>query len=194
MIPVIAYAFDQFQTLDFFGPVDVLGSFPEFPVSFYSERGGLIKSAQGVPLLTRPVSEAPEKGIFFLPGGMGTRPLVHQPDSLAVITRQVERCCWCLSVCTGSAVLAKCGVLDGKKATTNKRAFDWVRENGPLVNWERHSRWSVDGKFYTSSGVSAGIDMALGFVSDRFGRDRALETACRMEYLWHENRFDDSFA
>ena len=62
---------------------------------------------------------------------------------------------WCLSVCTGSAVFAACGLLDGKTATSNKKAFDWVCTCGPAVKWEKEPRFCKDGKFYTSAGVSA---------------------------------------
>ena len=63
-----------------------------------------------------------------------------------------------MSVCTGSALLARAGVLDGLKATTNKRAFDWVRSQGPRVTWMPRARWVQDGSVFTSSGVSAGMD------------------------------------
>lgn len=72
---------------------------------------------------------------------------------------------FCLSICTGSALLAKCGVLNNIKATSNKKALEWVKQTNENVIWIDKARWVVDGKFYTSSGVSAGMDMALGFVS-----------------------------
>ena len=65
------------------------------------------------------------------------------------------------TVCTGSALLARTGRLDGIAATSNKAAFAWVMEQGPKVDWKPEARWVEDGKFMTSSGVSAGMDMAL---------------------------------
>ena len=73
-----------------------------------------------------------------------------------------------LSICTGSALLAKSGVLDKRNATSNKKALDWVRSISQNVNWIKKARWVVDEKYYTSSGVSAGMDMSLGFISDLF--------------------------
>ena len=98
-----------------------------------------------------------------------------------------------LSVCTGSALLARTGLLDNRVATSNKRAFDWVVTQGTEVNWQRKSRWTVDGKYYTSSGVSAGIDMTLGFLSDRHGYAFAKNVAEEVEYLWTENKEWDPF-
>ena len=57
---------------------------------------------------------------------------------------------------------------------------------GPKVRWERNARWTKDGKFYTAAGVSAGMDMALGFVTDRFGKGKALSLAESMEYRWND--------
>jgi transcriptional regulator GlxA family with amidase domain len=61
------------------------------------------------------------------------------------------------------------------------------------VRWEKRARWVADGKYYTSSGVSAGIDMALGFIEERHGQKKALETAKQIEYLWNEDRGNDPF-
>lgn len=82
-----------------------------------------------------------------------------------------------MSVCTGSALLAKTGMLDGKDATTNKRAYNWVIQQNSNIKWIKEARWVQDGNIYTSSGVSAGIDMALGFVADNFGIEKAEEIA-----------------
>ena len=101
---------------------------------------------------------------------------------------------YCLAICTGSALLAKTGLLDGRKATSNKRAFDWVKSVNTKVNWIQKARWIVDGKFYTSAGVAAGMDMTLGFVADIVGRSTADETARAMEYVWNSDKCNDSFA
>lgn len=100
---------------------------------------------------------------------------------------------FCLSICTGSALLAKCGVLNNIKATSNKKALEWVKQTNENVIWIDKARWVVDGKFYTSSGVSAGMDMALGFVSDQFGKDKAYEISEFIEYIWNEDKSKDTF-
>ena len=70
----------------------------------------------------------------------------------------------------------------------------WVKEQGPDVLWENRARWVADGKFFTSSGISAGIDMALDFVRARLGEPAALEIAERMEYLWNSESTNDPYA
>ena len=72
--------------------------------------------------------------------------------------------------------------------------MDWVVSVNPAVNWVHRARWVVDGKFYTSSGVSAGIDMALGFLADRLGQEAAEEAALGAEYLWNRDSDHDPFA
>jgi transcriptional regulator GlxA family with amidase domain len=98
------------------------------------------------------------------------------------------------SVCTGSALLAKAGLLDGKRATSTKLAFAWVVKQGPRVKWIRKARWVQDGNVFTSSGVSAGMDMALGVIQHIFGLDTALGVARRAEYIWNEDKSFDPFA
>ena len=113
---------------------------------------------------------------------------------LSRLKMAVEKAEFVLSICTGAALLARCGLLDGKKATSNKMALDWVKSTGAAVYWQERARWVTDGKFYTSSGVSAGIDMALGFVEDQWGRAQAEWIARRIEYLWNDKKENDPFA
>ena len=191
-VDVNVLLFDGFETLDAFGPVEVLGRVGGYRMRFLSHGGGTAASAQGVPVATEPA--APFRGVLLVPGGQGTRTLVDDGDFLELLRGMAERADFCLSVCTGSALLGRCGALDGRRATSNKRAMEWVRSVRDAVRWVDEARWVVDGKFYTSSGISAGMDMALGFAADRHGRERALEAARRMEYLWNEDSARDPFA
>jgi transcriptional regulator GlxA family with amidase domain len=96
-------------------------------------------------------------------------------------------------VCTGSALAAQAGVLDGKKATTNKFTWEYVTGLNDRVGWVRKARWVVDGNVYTSSGISAGIDATLAFVENTYSRAVAEQVARRMEYTRIENSEDDPF-
>ena len=98
------------------------------------------------------------------------------------------------SVCTGSALLARAGLLDGRKATSNKKAFEWAVSQGPNVTWVREARWIEDGRLFTSSGVSAGMDMTLGLIQRLFDRNTSLQIAKDAEYTWHEDSSIDPFA
>ncbi|KAG0006190.1 hypothetical protein BGZ65_009123 [Modicella reniformis] len=99
-----------------------------------------------------------------------------------------------MPVCTGPGILAKFGLIDGYKATTNKAAFEWAACEGPNVNWVKRARWVQDGKFVTSSGVSAGIDAALYIVSELTNIANAEAVAREIEYSWHRNAEEDPFA
>ena len=192
--------FDGYETLDAMGPIEFLHRVPDVRMRYISvagasENGGsLVRSAQGFTLKTEIVESLPPGSILLIPGGIGTRSLVMNNLFLQNLAKLVQQSQTCLTVCTGAALLAATGVLDGKPATTNKRAFEWVRGTRPQVGWRQKARWVSTEKFYTSSGVSAGMDMTLGFIADRWGLETAQEIASRCEYLWQNDPDTDPFA
>jgi transcriptional regulator GlxA family with amidase domain len=99
-----------------------------------------------------------------------------------------------MSVCSGSAILAKAGLLDGRRATSNKRYFSLAEGAGPKVQWVRRARWVDDGNRVTSSGVSAGIDMSLAVIERLYGAKTAESLADGTEYQWHRDADNDPFA
>ncbi|MBT0394707.1 DJ-1/PfpI family protein [Morganella morganii] len=185
--------FDDFETLDVFGPAEIFGRSPHYTLNYCSLSGGVITSSQGVQIITT-VFEPEKTALMLVPGGQGTRRLVNDENMLPVLRTAAQHAQWCLSVCTGSALLAAAGVLDGRQATSNKRAWQWVTSLSAQVNWVKKARWCADGRFYTSSGVSAGTDMALAFIADRHGEAAAEEIAQHIEYRWHNDAGDDPFA
>lgn len=185
--------FDDFETLDVFGPAEIFGRSPHYTLNYCSLSGGVITSSQGAQIITT-VFEPEKTALMLVPGGQGTRRLVSDESMLAALRTAAQHAQWCLSVCTGSALLAAAGVLDGRRATSNKRAWQWVTSLSAQVNWVKKARWCADGRFYTSSGVSAGTDMALAFIADRHGEAAAEEIAQHIEYRWHNDAGDDPFA
>ncbi len=186
--------FDDFETLDVFGPVEIFGHGPEYTLRYVSAEGGVVKSRHGAEIMTEPIVNADFSAILLIPGGFGTRPLVDDFAYIEELTEIAAQSAFCLTVCTGSGLLAKTGLLDGRRATSNKRAFAWAKSVNPAVDWVEHARWVRDGKFYTSSGVSAGMDMALGFIADRLGIEQAGEIASAIEYIWNTDKDNDPFA
>lgn len=188
--------FDYFETLDVFGPVEICGRLPEhFTMDYYSLGGGLKTSTQGVSIPTRKLPSADtDFDLLFVPGGKGTRTEIDNNELIVMLKKLAIQSKYTLTVCTGSALLAATGLLDGKIATSNKRAFDWVKSTRRQVQWKGKARWTADGKFYTSSGISAGMDMALGFVRDILGGECAERIAAEMEYQWNPDPDDDPFA
>jgi len=187
--------FDEFESLDAFGPAEIFGRLKEqYKVTFYSQAGGSVRNSHGVEIITQILgNNIKDLEIFLIPGGYGTRKEVDNRRLIDLIRQVSESARYTLTVCTGSALLAKTGLLDGKKATSNKRAFSWAITCGPDVQWIKKARWTIDGKYYTSSGVSAGMDMTLGFLSDLHGEAFAREVARQIEFDWQENKDDDKF-
>lgn len=186
--------FPDFETLDAFGPVEVLGHISDYVPRYVSPGGGIVHSRQKLPVMTEALGDADTNGILLVPGGQGTRPLVTDQEFIKLLGNAAERSAFCLTVCTGSALLARTSLLNGRRATSNKRAFDWVRGLNSAVHWAEHARWVSDGKYYTSSGVSAGMDMALGFIADQFGTRRAQDIARHIEYIWNSDQTADPFS
>lgn len=177
--------FDEFETLDVFGPVEIFGSVDNYKTSFYSLKGGSKKSSQGYSIKTTALSCLNDNlDIFLIPGGFGTRTEVSNQQLIIEIKRVSELSTHVLTVCTGSALLAVTGLLDNLKATTNKNAYNWVISNRSQVKWDNDARWTKDGKYYCSAGVSAGIDMTLHFISDTIGSEIAEKIASDCEYNW----------
>jgi transcriptional regulator GlxA family with amidase domain len=167
----------------------------DFEIRLIAEQAAAVSSTQGPrSVIDDRFSDDRAYEILLVPGGMGTRREVGNKLLLDWLARAAERAEIVASVCTGSALLAKAGLLDGRSATTNKRAFDWVATQGPAVHWQRRARWVEDGKFFTSSGVSAGTDMALALVARLCGIAKAREAAHWAEYTWNEDSANDPFA
>ena len=133
------------------------------------------------------LAEALSIDLLLIPGGIGTRALVENKGFLDLLQTVAQDTSFVACICTGSALLAKTGLLDGHRATSNKIAFDWVRQQAPEVYWIRKARWVEDGRFWTSSGISAGIDMTLGLIGHLYGRETSLDVARRAEYFWNED-------
>ncbi|WP_234974115.1 DJ-1/PfpI family protein [Xanthomonas perforans] len=159
------------------------------------ERVGAVASSAGPTVAVEcALDSAPPVDILMVPGGMGTRREVDNAALVAGIARLAHTAPHVTSICTGAALLARAGLLYGRRATTNKRAFAWVTSQGPKAEWVKRARWVEDGHLFTSSGVSAGTDMALALIAKIFGHDAAKEVASIAEYVWNEDAGDDPFA
>ncbi|MDO5055049.1 MAG: DJ-1/PfpI family protein [Pasteurella oralis] len=186
--------FDDYETLDLMGPVEFLFRIPNVQLHYISMQGGLIKSRQGFAIQTVSISYLPEHSVLVVPGGQGTRELVKGESFLAWLNQLVKSAQYCLAICTGSVLLAATSQLTHKLATSNKLAFEWVRQVNPDVRWKAVARWVRDDKFYTSSGISAGMDMTLGFIRDHYGEELARQIANQTEYVWNDDPEKDEFA
>ena len=134
---VTTVLFDGFEPLDVFGPLELFGQLPDqFRLVLAGPGGAPVRSAHGTPVGTDVSYEtAPSPDIVLVPGGRGTRPLVKDPAFLAWLARWAGPAKLVTSVCTGSALLAAAGLLDGYRATSNKRAFAWREQARGPSGW-----------------------------------------------------------
>jgi putative intracellular protease/amidase len=191
-----AILYPGFELLDLYGPLEMFGSLgPDVPIVTVAEQAGPVRSAQGPETVaTYGFDTCPELDLMLLPGGIGTLEQLGNEKMLAFLRAKAADAEVTMSVCSGSAILAKAGLLDGLRATSNKVFFDLARSQSHAVDWAEAARWVDAGRFVTSSGVSAGTDMALAVIARLFGAERAEAVAVVTEYQWHRDADSDPFA
>ncbi|HKO59063.1 MAG TPA: DJ-1/PfpI family protein [Thermoanaerobaculia bacterium] len=193
--------FDDFEPLDVWGFAEAFTiarfvgkdrserPFP-FEVVFIAAEKRPIRSSNGpkaMPDYDLGEASAEAFDVLMVPGGMGTRTIINDQPLLEWLVAMDKRVAIMASVCTGAALLAKAGLLDGRPAATNHAAFAWVVQQGPDVLWDSVSRWVDAGHYVTSAGVSAGTDMAFHLVSRLAGRAVAENAVRAAEYDWHRD-------
>ncbi|MEG3617749.1 DJ-1/PfpI family protein [Magnetovibrio sp. PR-2] len=191
-----ALIFPDFELLDLFGPLEMFGMLPNnFELKLVSQSGVHVQSKQGPCVLADATfKDMTDFDVILVPGGKGTRHEINNQALLNWLKERAHAAQWVLTVCTGSALLAKTGLLDGRSATTNKLAFDWVVGNRPQVKWQHKARWAEDGKFFTSSGVSAGMDMSLAAIARMHDIETAEQITNWAEYNWNRDHACDPYA
>ncbi|TMW55933.1 hypothetical protein Poli38472_008581 [Pythium oligandrum] len=194
--------YQDVTTLDFVGPAtyfEFLGVVSDHKVNIFTiadKAGGPVQPVNLIPLeASLSIDEAPFKwDVLLVPGGLGAASVVNNKKMLEYVRQAASQSTDVLMVCTGSRIMSATGLLDGKNATTNKSQFDEISELYPHVNWIHQARWVVDGKWWTSSGVSAGIDMGYAYFCAKFGTDVATKVVRTMEYVPNTDSSNDPFA
>ena len=191
-----AVVFPGFELLDMYGPLEMFGLLEdELELRMVAETSDPVECGMGPKtVVDDQLSDGVQYDILLLPGGPGTRREVKNDTFHDWLRDQAEGTELVTSVCTGSTILAAAGLLDGRRATTNKDAFAWATSFGAKVDWQRQARWVEDGKFFTASGVSAGMDMSLAVIARLFGTDMAEQVTVWAEYDWHRDPAWDPFA
>ena len=181
--------FSNVEELDAVGPWEVFGhwtqTYPEdgWQVFTFSRDGRPVRCAKGLTITPdHAYSEAPRCDVLLYPGGQGTRVLLRDEDELAWVREQRATVELMTSVCTGSLVYAAAGLLAGRPATTHWGALDELAALDPSIEIRGEARFVDDGDIVTSSGVSAGIDMALHLVARLAGVDRARQVRRGIQY------------
>lgn len=191
VIRVAILLFDGVELLDFSGPYEVFSAArlsQDAPgrlmeVFTVAEHEGPIICRNGLVVIpSYAMNNAPVADILVIPGGHGTRTAVNRTALIAWIAAQSARAQLTTSVCTGSFLLARAGLLDGRPVTTHWASIERLRTDFPKLDVRENQRWVDAGGIITSAGISAGIDMALYILARFYGPDVAEVTARAMEY------------
>jgi len=206
------FVFDGFEPIDVFGFAEpfAIARFPgqryftklrcPFETVLIAQKVEPVKSMNGpmvMPDWDFEQARHQPLDVLMVPGGGGTKELLDDQNVLNWMYEMNERVMKkevriMASVCTGAAVLAKCGFLDGLPAATNHASFAWVAGYGPAVLWDNVARWVDAGKYVSSAGVSAGTDLGFYLVSRLAGRAVAETAAISAEYDWHRDPYQST--
>ncbi len=195
---VAIFLFNEVEVLDFAGPFEVfsvagLRTLPEAPFEVFTvAQFETIEARNHLTIKpTYTIANAPKADIILIPGGggiradgtpFGSRREMNNSIVLKWVKEQAAHAKLVLSVCTGSLILGKAGLLEGFEATTHFKALDGLREISDRIQVKENVRFIDNGTVITSAGISAGIDMSLYTVGKLFGKEVADETAKYMQY------------
>jgi len=190
MIKVGILIFDEVEVLDFAGPFEVFSITTDnneaklFNVSIIAENNRIINARNGLKVLPDySLQDAKEIDVLIIPGGFGAETVEFKNKVLLEwIIETNQKTIITASVCTGAIILAETKLLDNRKATTHWMDTDRLKNDYPAIQVVTNTKYVEDGKFITSGGISAGINMSLYIVGKLFGKETAVDTAKRMEY------------
>jgi len=193
------FVFPDVEVLDFAGPYEVFTTASRvfkrtkpqgeaaFEVFTIGNRNQPLKARAGLPVLPEfSFENHPPIDLLIVPGGVVNAEL-EKPEVIRWIASVAARARLTASVCTGAFLLARAGLLDGKRATTHWEDIADLRRDYPQIEVLAGQRWVDEGDVVTSGGISAGIDMSLHLVERLAGRELAIKTATQMEFRWVES-------
>lgn len=152
-----------------------------YTIDFLSEFGGPVDNSLGISIATNPIGQSRFDTLIF---GSGTGYQPPQPAIVDFARGAIEQTRRIASICTGAFTLAEAGILDGRRATTHWLAARKLQAMHPAVHIEEDRIFIIDGPVWTSAGMSAGIDLALGMIEKDFGAELARSVAQRL-VLYH---------
>jgi putative intracellular protease/amidase len=173
--------YDRFTALDAIGPYEVLSRLPDSRVTFIAKEAGPYTTDNGMLSIMAEarLDDLTHPEVVVVPGGTGSRPLMHDDVILDWIRTAHETSMYTTSVCTGSLLLGAAGLLDGLDATTHWLELETLDKLGARSTSKRVVE---QGKVITAAGVSSGIDMALRLAAHVAGEDIAQAIQLGIEY------------
>lgn len=192
------YIYHDAEVLDFTGPFEVLSTANRltapnecFNVFLIAEMKGTVHARGNFPVLPHyDINDHPDLDTLIVAGGVHY-PELEKPHIIDWISRIADRTDYVASVCTGAFLLAEASLLSGLKVTTHWEDIDDLRACYPALTVLPSQRWVDEGKFITSGGISAGINMSLHLVEKFKDRELAQKTAKQMDYDWNETTWTD---
>ena len=193
------YIYDDVEVLDLGGPFEVFatasrmkarrspGNGKAFDVFTIAATNGPVNARAGLRITASfDLTNHPKIDVLVVPGGVHNTEL-ERADVIAWIARTARETEITASVCTGAFLLAKAGLLAGKRITTHWEDVADFRARFPDITVQEGQRWIDAGRIVTSAGISAGIDMSLHLVARLEGKELAVRTARQMDYDWHRS-------
>lgn len=174
--------YDGYNTLDAMGPYHTLAEIMGAKTFFVAKQKGMVKNQRGLQTkIDTSFAEVKSLDILVIPGGaVETFMQTKDTETLNWIKQIDKTTTYTTSVCTGAWILGATGLLQGKTATTNwYRAEEMLNSYGAKFKQER---WVRDGKYWTSAGVTAGIDMSLAIIDDLMGKKYTEGVMLDLEY------------
>ncbi|MGD9534065.1 MAG: DJ-1/PfpI family protein [Candidatus Nitrosocosmicus sp.] len=194
--------FDDVEVMDVMGPFEVFSvtrldetnrDFTESPfkVLLLSNDMKPIKAIGGLKLQPDYIFEnSPSLDLFIVPGGRGTRTEVNNDKLIQKILNISQKSSITATICTGSSLLGKTGLLDGQFATTHWRTYGFLEKSAPKAKIEKKVLFTINQKIFTSAGVTSGISLALYLVSYFYGLEVGKATAKFMEFPYPDHNID----
>ncbi len=201
---VVIFAFEGLQVLDAVGPQQVFASANDMKPGAYdirvvSPKGGIVTSSGGLGLVTEPLDALeglPIHTLILAGGEEGVAKVLETPAAMAWIGKVVKRATRACTVCSGTFLLAATGLADGRTVATHWRAARLLQKLHPKLKVDPEAIYVEDGKFWTSAGVTTGIDLALALVERDHDRETAMRIARRlvvyMRRPGHQSQFSNT--
>lgn len=185
---VVLLAHEHMNILDLTGPLQAFhtanrllpaGMPPCYELVVASERGGLVTTSAGLPVMTQRLACLDGKAIDTLvaPGGCRDDTYEVSPIVAEWVSSHAASCRRVCSICTGAFLLAAAGQLDGRRAATHWQWADRLAQLYPALQVDAESIFVRDGKVWTSAGVTAGIDLTLALIEEDLGHRVAIDVA-----------------
>lgn len=194
MLNIGIFLFNDVELLDFAGPYEVFSVATElqdnalFNVFTITEDGGGIRSVNGLKVMPDyDFKNHPQIDVLVVPGGNGTKIEMTKDTVLQWLKEQYTHSQITMSVCSGTRLLGKIGLLDNLKITTHHEVIADMKMIVPTAMIEENVKFVDNGKILTSAGISAGIELSLYVVAKLFGKEVANKAAVYMEYGNWEN-------